>query len=76
MERIITCGCGDTDQFATAAYKILFKNATPPISHSYETVEIAKWLPYLKALEKSGEKYAYYVNEEEMWDLLKGVRIR
>lgn len=76
MTAIVTCGCGDTEKFAIDAFKILFKDRPIPevISQSPQNVDFAKWAPYIKAAEKAGDKYAYYLTDEEMWDLLKGVR--
>lgn len=77
MPIIVTCGCGDTDNYAVAAFKILFRNQPTPevVSQTYKNVEFEKWAPYIEAAEKAKEKYAYYLTETQMWDLLKGERI-
>lgn len=73
---ILTCGCGDTDKFATSAFKILFKDrATPPIKHTGGGIENVQMREMVSALEKAKEKFAYYFGEDEVWDLLKGVRV-
>lgn len=74
-EIIVTCGCGDTDKFAADAFKILFKDRPlPPISHEEGWLGNDRANQMVRALNKSKEKFAYYFNGEEVWDLLKGVR--
>lgn len=73
---ILTCGCGETDKFAATAFRLLFKEKPmPPINHSSGRLEGDQVNKMVEALGKSKEKFAYYFSEEEIWDLLKGVRI-
>lgn len=79
-ELLITCGCGDTDKFATDAFKILFPGIDmPPIRHGIGHKEPGIIVEYVNALMKSDAKYAYYLKADsadlEAWDLLKGLRI-
>lgn len=78
MKHIVTCGCGDTDDYAVAAFKILFPKERVPkvVSQAREDVTFGKWTPYIQAARKlEEEKYAYYLTDDEMWDLLEGERI-
>lgn len=76
MGMIVTCGCSDTDQFAADAFKLLFKGKpVPPISHTEGRLENDQIRQMVRALNQSGEKFAYYFSDEQIWDLMKGVRI-
>lgn len=77
MNAVVTCGCGDMDAFAKDAFKMLFKDRELPeiIPQNSKKVDFAKWAPYLEAAKKSQTKYAYYLTDNELWDLKKGVRI-
>lgn len=72
MNKIVTCGCGDTDQFARDAFHLIFpKRPIPPI----EVADPSCSNKQVAALAKSEGKYAYYFGPTETWDLLKGVRV-
>lgn len=80
MERIVTCGCGDTNAFVKEAYKLLFPGSPlPPITTAEDLVNTTG--PYsqsrreLQAMQKAKQKFAYLFRDEELWDLLKGVRV-
>lgn len=77
MNVIVTCGCGDTDSFARDAFKIIFPGEPLPqlISQRAQIGEIAKWQEEIDALFRADAKFAYYLTDTEMWDLLKGVRV-
>lgn len=77
MRAIITCECSDTESFAKDAFRILFPGQELPevIPQTQQNVDFVKWAPYVQAAQKSEEKYAYYLADDEMWDLLKGVRL-
>lgn len=79
-ELLITCGCGDTDKFATDAFKILFPDQSlPPIRHGVSHKEPNLIKEYVSALMKNNDKFAYYLKWDktslDIWDLLKGIRI-
>lgn len=77
MDTIVTCGCGDTDQFVKDAFPLLFKGRPlPPISHTTDHLEGDSAKQIAQALNKAKEKFAYYFHDEEIWDLLKGVRVQ
>lgn len=74
MNLIVTCGCGDTDAFAKDAFSIIFPSApTPPIVS--QPGDFGRWQAQVDALLKSGAKFAYYLGDDELWDLKKGVRV-
>lgn len=74
--QIITCGCGDTDKFAKDAFKLLFpKEDVPPITQTPNFSEFGEWEIYPKAMAKAKQKYAFYITDDELWDLIKGVRV-
>lgn len=76
MDYIFTCGCGDTDQFAKDAFRLIFPHKDmPPIRHSPETINLKRYEMYPKAIAKSEQKFAYYLSAEGIWDLLKGVQV-
>lgn len=79
-EFIVTCGCGETDEFAKNAFRLLFPNTDcPKIIRMASISRNPKILEFVKALEKSGKAYAYYFKEDdelEVWDLMKGVRVK
>lgn len=77
MRYIVTCGCGDTESFAKDAFKILFKAEPlpPTVAHDTPNLDLGRWAPYISAADKAKEKYAYYVSDKEMWDLMKGIRL-
>ncbi len=81
FEEIATCGCGNTDDFAKDAYKLLFKKeGCPIIKHRSIYSPDERVRETVQALEKSYEPYAYYFKHSdkvfEVWDLLKGVRVK
>lgn len=71
-ELIVTCGCGDTDKFATDAFKILFPTKErPPLQHGFRPEDSS-----ISINVNDTKRYAYYLHGgEEVWDLLKGVRV-
>lgn len=77
MPIIYSCGCGDTDSFAKDAFHILFPDQPVSLitSQKPQNPEFEKWNRYLQALDSSKDKFAYYISETELWDLLKGVRV-
>lgn len=79
MSFIVSCDCGDTQKFALDAFRLLFPNAEPPELVSVETalatVAEPQWERQLQALQRTDQKFAYLFREEEVWDLMKGVRI-
>lgn len=77
MGVIYSCECGDTEAFAKDAFRLLFPDEELPeiIPHAQQNMNFDKWAPYIQAAQKSDEKYAYYLTDTEMWDLLKGVRV-
>lgn len=73
MEQIITCDCNDIDRFVQDAFLLIFKDRSmPPIRH---ISSITNGEMVICALKKAPEKFAYYFHDDEIWDLLKGVRI-
>lgn len=80
FREIDTCGCGDTDEFAKNAYRLLFESDDyPVIKHNSSNVSNDRVREMLLALKKQ-HQYAYYFeyNSEtilQAWDLLKGVRV-
>lgn len=74
MNLIVTCGCEDTDGFAKAAFKLLFPGTPLPAIVS-QPRDFTPWQEEMDTLFKSGVKFAYYLNDTEMWDLKKGVRL-
>lgn len=77
MGYIITCGCGDTNQFAKDAFRLLFKGQPIPPVINPEALpsELSLLSPQVEAADRSGEKFAFYADGEELWDLMKGVRL-
>lgn len=80
MEFIVTCGCADTDKFVESAFPLI-KPATP-LPQIYTPEQALERLGHvggayrrLMAMVKTKEKFAFYFNGGECWDLLKGVRI-
>lgn len=77
---IYTCNCGDTDKFAKDAFRILFPNTDLPETVQFATTRNSELNKYMNAIKSSHEKFAYYVSYDddtfEMWDLLKGVRVK
>lgn len=77
---ILSCGCGNTDKFAKDAFRILFH--TEKIPKIVKTMGIIKHKllrEVVSGLMDGREKYAYYLSwddDVEVWDLLKGERIR
>lgn len=69
MNCIYSCHCADTDDFAKAAYKLLFGEVGELCSDPGE------FQKYIRGAEKGDTKYAYGIHDGEFWDLLKGVRI-
>lgn len=81
MERILSCGCGDTDKFAKDAFKILFPlEEIPPIVHSMGIMKDKQLRDVVNALVEGKEKYAYYIlvgsDQIQVWDLIKGKQIQ
>lgn len=81
MERILTCGCGDTDKFAMDAFKLLFPlEEVPLVVHSMGVIRNKLLRTVVNGLLDGKEKYAYFILASEksvaVWDLLKGVQIR
>lgn len=80
---IVSCGCGETDQFAQDAYRLLFpKHPMPPLVSSLYAYNQLKGVPHegktyelAKAALISNGKYAYFFGDGQIYDLLKGVRI-
>lgn len=73
MEQIVTCDCNDIDQFVKDAFTLISKDRPmPPIRH-ISTVPNEGMI--IHALQKAPEKFAYYFHGDEIWDLLKGVRV-
>lgn len=80
---IVSCGCGNTDQFAKDAYNLLFpRHPLPPIVSSLYAYNQIKGVPksgkeyeLAHAALVSDGKYAYYFGDGQVYDLLKGVRI-
>lgn len=88
MKRVIVaCRCGDTDDFAKDAYRLLFPNTEMPqfLSGSTEVGNLYSALPnntmsdHLLALLRSNKKYARYMEYDDdliaEWDLLTGQRL-
>lgn len=88
MKRVIvSCRCGDTDEFAKSAYHLLFPDTELPefLSGKAEVSRLYNELPnntmseHLLALLRSPQKYARYMEYEDdllvEWDLIKGERI-
>lgn len=80
-DRILTCGCNDTDRFVKDAFKILFpKKEMPPILHTLGVIKNKLLRTVVNGLTDGKEKYAYFLtyddNEVHVWDLIKGVQIR
>lgn len=83
MNVLITCGCGDTDQFARDAYELLRPgHPMPPLVSSLYAYHQVKGVPtsgkvyqLARAALSSDEKYAYFFGDGQVYDLLKGVRI-
>lgn len=78
---ILSCGCGNTDKFAEAAFKILFpKEEVPPIVHSMGVIRDKLLRTVVDGLVEGGDKYAYFIwwtkGSVAVWDLIKGVQIR
>lgn len=82
-DTIITCKCGDTEEFARNAYRILFKSDDYPKMINGRIV-IKAYLPSfppeyqdkVEALVRSKDKFAYLFSDTRgVWDLLKGVRV-
>lgn len=81
MKTILTCGCGNTDQFAKDAYKLLFPKAElPPVVHSMGVIKNKLLRTVVNGLLDGREKYAYFLDWTDqsvaVWDLVKGVQIR
>lgn len=82
MSILITCGCGDTDQFARDAYKLIFPgHPIPPIVSSLYALQQIKGFPQsgttyeqAKALLTSDAKFAFFFGDGQVYDLLKGTR--
>lgn len=83
---VITCGCGNTNEFAKDAFKLLFPNQKFPIL-LFSKVSISMFADgqgkevkkYFNAIIDTDDKYAYYAKIEngkiiELWNLLKGIR--
>lgn len=77
MGVIYSCECADTEAFAKDAFRVLFPGQDLPkvIPQNGDFSGFEEWLPYIQAAQKAKEKYAYYLTDTEMWDLLKGVRV-
>lgn len=77
---IYSCNCGDTDKFAKDAFRILFPDTDLPEIVQFATTNNPELNRYMEAIKKSHEKFAYYISYDnevfEMWDLLKGVRVK
>ena len=83
INEIYSCGCGNTDQFARDAFKLLFPyEPVPPIVHPPHDYNFAS--PSLQkvanAFTKSDKPFAIYCmmsedGEGAIWDLLKGKRL-
>lgn len=77
QEEIVTCGCKDTDTFAKNAFRLLFERKDyPPLRHHQTFSQNTEVLEMVTALERTKRPYAYYFNGEEVWDLMKGVKVR
>lgn len=84
MRVIFSCSCGNTDEFAKDAFKILFPKEELPelVAGRVMAKSLSQKLPDFRdeimALHNSNEPFAYYIDTEtkEMWDLLKGVRVQ
>lgn len=82
MNVLVTCGCGDTDQFARDAYKLIFPgHPMPPVVSSLYALGKVKDFPtsgtlyeQAKALLTSDAKYAFYFGDGQVYDLLTGER--
>lgn len=74
---ILTCQCGDTPQFAREAFKVLFPDREVPMVLQMNDIAVEQSNnPYIKALKKATDKFAFYYGPGgEVWDLLKGVRV-
>lgn len=83
IEVIYTCKCGDTEEFAKNAYRILFSAQDYPqfVNGRIAVKAHAETLPpdyreMALALARSKDKFAYYFSEQNgVWDLLKGVQV-
>lgn len=74
-EFIFHCGCGDTESFSKMAFKIAFPDRALPLTTAdpFRLPEAAR--PTARALMRSGRKFAIYYGEDQVFDLLKGVRL-
>lgn len=84
MKYLVSCKCGNTDEFARSAFKMLFPNEELPEILSGRIVvktraqDVPEFKDELMALVNSDEPFAYYFDTDtpQVWDLLKGVRVR
>ena len=76
---IVTCGCGDTDEFAKNAFRLLFPDDDcPNISRGGIITTEPKFSEMVLALERAKKPYAHYFKDDkpiEAWDFLKGARV-
>lgn len=81
MRFLLTCGCEDMDSFAFSAYHLLFPNTEAPlcITGRDNIRKVGESYPekrdLLNAIANNKEAFAYYLNDDEVWDLKKGRRI-
>lgn len=84
MNYILSCGCGNTDQFAKDAAKILFPEANYDLILGVDTIRdfiMTQDLPpkveaYLRAYAESKDKFALYLQDNKgLWNLMKGKKI-
>lgn len=78
---ILTCGCGNTDQFSKDAFGLLFHDdKLPNIVHSMGIMRDKLLRTVVNGLVDGKEVYAYFLTWNDksvsVWDLLKGVQIR
>lgn len=72
---IFHCGCGDTESFSKAAFKIAFPDRKLPLVTSEVERLPESAQPTARALSKGDHKFAVYYAEDQVFDLLKGIRL-
>lgn len=78
--KIVTCGCGDTDEFSRDAFKLLFpRTPVPEITHDPNLLDNETARQMVRALKQDKRKFSLYFTEEDgaliVYDLIKGERI-
>lgn len=83
IELIASCKCGNTDEFVSNAYKLLFPDSELPeivsgrvALRSYARDLDEKYKEMITALVDSLEPFGYYFSDKNgVWDLLAGRQV-